>query len=94
VPVFSLAFLVPDLTPASPLRNSYGSLTPVWVAFAQTGVMANSIIEYAIYIVSAVFLLGLAGSAVVVLISFVEDFFELFSDDETSEIAHSRPPIN
>jgi hypothetical protein len=44
------------------------------------------------YIASGVFLLGLAGSSVVVLISFVEDFFELFSKDETVEMAHTHPP--
>jgi hypothetical protein len=39
----------------------------------------------------ALFFIGLAGSAVVILISFVEDFRELFGSDEVStEIA--RPP--
>jgi hypothetical protein len=42
------------------------------------------------YIVSGVFVLGLAGSSIVVLISFVEDFLELFSKDEIIEMPH--PP--
>jgi len=42
------------------------------------------------YIASGVFILGLAGSTVVVLISFVEDFAELFSKDENVEMTH--PP--
>ena len=35
-----------------------------------------------IYIVTTMFLSGLVGSAVVVLISFVEDFRELFPGDD------------
>ena len=46
------------------------------------------------YIASVVFLLGLAGSAIVVLISFVEDFFELFSSDETVEPVRTHPPVS
>lgn len=42
------------------------------------------------YIASGVFVLGIAGSAVVVVISFVEDFAELFSKEETIELPH--PP--
>jgi hypothetical protein len=42
------------------------------------------------YVVSGVFVLGLAGSSIVVLISFVEDFAELFSKDENVEMPH--PP--
>jgi hypothetical protein len=42
------------------------------------------------YIASGVFVLGIGGSTIVVLISFVEDFFELFSKDETIEMPH--PP--
>jgi hypothetical protein len=44
--------------------------------------MFHTIGTYAIYIVSAVFLLGMAGSAVVVLISFFDDFTQLFNDEE------------
>jgi|KBSMisStaDraftv2_1062788.scaffolds.fasta_scaffold4211310_1 hypothetical protein len=41
-------------------------------------------------VVVALFFIGLAGSAVVVLISFVEDFRELFASDESApEPAHS-----
>lgn len=56
--------------------------------------MLHSITSDAMYIVSTVFLLGLAGSAIVVLISFVEDFLELFSNDEIPESVHTRPPIS
>jgi len=42
-------------------------------------------------VIIALFFLGLAGSAIVVVISFVEDFQELFdSDDAVAEPA--RPP--
>lgn len=33
------------------------------------------------HILSAVFLIGLAGSSIVVIISFVEDLHELFGED-------------
>lgn len=39
---------------------------------------------------TVLFFVGLVGSAVVVLISFVEDFQELFSPDEPAE--PKRPP--
>lgn len=52
--------------------------------------MPHSFSSIAMYIASGVFVLGLAGSTVVVLISFVEDFFELFSKDEIIEMPH--PP--
>jgi len=55
--------------------------------------MFNTVITFAIYSLSAAFLLGMAGSAVVILISFFEDFSELFSDDEVEPL-HSHPPIN
>jgi hypothetical protein len=45
---------------------------------------------FLLYLVTALFLIGLVGSAVVVIISFVEDFRELFSDDEVAPIP--RPP--
>lgn len=38
-----------------------------------------------IYVLTALFLVGLAGSVVVVLISFVEDFQELLGPDEPIE---------
>jgi hypothetical protein len=44
---------------------------------------------YAIRLLSAVFFLGLLGSAVVAVISFVEDFGELFSSDENVEPPHA-----
>lgn len=48
-----------------------------------------------IHIMEAMFFLGLAGSTIVVLISFVEDAKELFGDDDGShgtieEEAHAR----
>jgi len=42
-------------------------------------------------VIIALFFIGLVGSAVVVLISFVEDFRELFSSDD-SVPEHPRPP--
>ena len=42
-------------------------------------------------VVVALFFIGLAGSAVVVLISFVEDFRELFASDESAP-EPARPP--
>jgi hypothetical protein len=53
--------------------------------------MFHTISTYAIYTVCAFFLLGIAGSAVVVLLSFFDDFTELFSDDEIDTFG-SRPP--
>lgn len=43
-------------------------------------------------IVVVMFLVGMAGSAVVVLISFVHDFRELFGDDETPTELDAPPP--
>jgi hypothetical protein len=54
--------------------------------------MFHTICTYAIYTASAVFLLGMAGSAVVVLFSFFDDFTQLFSNDEIGE-THTHPPI-
>jgi len=36
------------------------------------------------HVLTALFLIGLAGSAIVIAISFVEDFQELFGPDEPS----------
>ncbi len=44
-----------------------------------------------IRVITVLFFVGLAGSAVVVLISFVEDFKELFTPDETAEPVHVAP---
>ena len=44
--------------------------------------MFHAIGTYAIYIVSTVFLVGMAGSVIVVLISLFDDFTELFNDEE------------
>jgi hypothetical protein len=43
-------------------------------------------------VVVVLFLTGLAGSAVVILISFVEDFRELFGDDEAAP-EPTAPPM-
>ena len=42
-------------------------------------------------VIIALFFVGLVGSAVVVLISFVEDFHELFAPDDAGP-APARPP--
>jgi len=42
--------------------------------------MGHSIIVLAMHILSIFFLIGVAGSSVVVLISFVEDIHELFGE--------------
>jgi hypothetical protein len=47
---------------------------------------------FLVHLVTALFLIGLVGSAVVVIISFVEDFRELFSDDEVTPTAPPPPP--
>ena len=39
----------------------------------------------------SIFFIGMAGSAVVILISFVEDFRELFGSDESAAESHARP---
>jgi hypothetical protein len=44
-------------------------------------------------VLSVLFFVGLAGSAVVVLISFVEDFKELFAPDEPETAPRSAPPL-
>jgi len=42
--------------------------------------MNHPIIEFAMHLLSAIFLIGMVGSAVVVAISFVEDLYELFGE--------------
>ena len=37
-------------------------------------------------VIVTLFFVGMAGSAVVIFISFIEDFRELFGDDETAEM--------
>jgi hypothetical protein len=54
--------------------------------------MFNSIGSFAIHFASAIFLVGLAGSSIVVLISFFEDIFELFSRDDKTEAARPHTP--
>lgn len=43
-------------------------------------------------VIVTLFFVGMAGSAVVILISFVEDFRELFGDDETPELEPKHSP--
>jgi hypothetical protein len=49
-----------------------------------------------IRLITAIFFIGMAGSVIVIVISFVEDFRELFSSDESSfespKGAKSAPP--
>ncbi len=42
--------------------------------------MHHPIIDFAMHLLSAVFLIGLIGSSIVVAISFVEDLYELFGE--------------
>jgi hypothetical protein len=44
-----------------------------------------------IYFLVAIFVVGMAGSTIVVLISFVEDFREFFGSEETLPMAPSTP---
>lgn len=53
--------------------------------------MAHSIDLFAVHFVSTVFLIGIAGSAVVVVLAFFGDFRELFSNDD-GEVVDTRPP--
>jgi hypothetical protein len=41
----------------------------------------HQIAVFSIYALTGMFLLGIAGSVIVILISFVEDFQELFGED-------------
>jgi hypothetical protein len=43
-------------------------------------------------VITVLFFVGLAGSAIVVLISFFEDFRELIAPDESPEPSHGPPP--
>lgn len=43
-------------------------------------------------VVTGLFFVGLVGSAIVILISFVEDFQELFGEDEGPAPAPVAPP--
>ncbi len=42
--------------------------------------MEHPIIDFIMRVLSAIFLIGMVGSAVVVAISFVEDLYELFGE--------------
>jgi hypothetical protein len=53
--------------------------------------MFHAIGSFAIYFISALFLVGMAGSAVVVLFSFFDDFTQLFSKEEFEPI-QGQPP--
>lgn len=43
--------------------------------------------SFLMHLITALFFIGLAGSAIVIAISFVEDFRELFGPDEPSSEA-------
>jgi hypothetical protein len=49
---------------------------------------------FTINAIIALFFIGLAGSAVVVLISFVEDFHELFNSDDSVTESGNSPKLN
>jgi len=53
--------------------------------------MFHTIATYAIYSICALFLLGIAGSTVVVLFSFFDDFTQLFSDEEIKPLPTQTP---
>jgi hypothetical protein len=42
--------------------------------------MHHPVIDFAMHLLSAIFLIGMFGSAIVVAISFVEDLYELFGE--------------
>jgi hypothetical protein len=42
--------------------------------------MEHPVIAFVMHLLSAMFLIGMVGSAVVVAISFVEDLYELFGE--------------
>jgi hypothetical protein len=46
---------------------------------------------FLVHLVTALFLVGLVGSAIVVIISFVEDFRELFSGNDVAPVAPPPP---
>jgi hypothetical protein len=46
---------------------------------------------FLVHLLTAMFFVGLAGSAIVVIISFVEDFRELFSGNEVAPVAPPPP---
>lgn len=46
------------------------------------------LVTFFMRLITTVFFIGLAGSVIVVALSFVEDFHELFSSDDSS----SKPP--
>jgi hypothetical protein len=56
--------------------------------------MLHTLATYAMNLASAMFLVGLAGSSIVVLISFVEDFVELFSKNDDAGAAHTHTPAS
>jgi len=61
----------------------------VWSPFAENGCMFHTIGAFAVHMVSAVFFIGLAGSTVVVLFSFFDDFTQLFAKEKFESI---QPP--
>jgi hypothetical protein len=53
--------------------------------------MFHTIGTFAIYTICTLFLVGMAGSAVVVLLSFFDDFTQLFSNEEVDSFPRSPP---
>jgi hypothetical protein len=62
---------------------------PVWPPFVETEAMFHTIGAFAVHMVSALFFIGLAGSTVVVLFSFFDDFTQLFAKEKFESI---QPP--
>lgn len=77
-------------------RSREGNLRILYVAFsscyweARNTFSMHGIGTTFIDVIVVLFFVGMAGSAVVILISFVEDFKELFGDDES--IPDIAPP--
>jgi hypothetical protein len=53
------------------------------------------LVNWVMHLITAIFLIGLAGSAIVVVLSFIEDSRELFGSDEPSaQPAKSAAPAH
>lgn len=58
------------------------SLFPPAAPFGlQFSIMAQELLSFAMRLLTTIFFVGMAGSAIVVVISFVEDLVELFGEE-------------
>ena len=58
------------------------SLFPPAASFGlQFSIMAQELLSFAMRLLTTIFFVGMAGSAIVVAISFVEDLVELFGEE-------------